>query len=61
MFSLVSLLIMVRKHANFVKKNFNRTGCSVNTWVESPRDEEVRVGEALVRLHAASFAKTFSR
>jgi hypothetical protein len=31
---------------------------SVNTWVESPLDDEVRVEEGLVRLQAAMLAKT---
>ncbi len=30
---------------------------SVNTWVESPMDEEARVEEGLVRLQAAMLAK----
>jgi hypothetical protein len=30
----------------------------VNTWVESPMDDEARVEEGLVRLQAAMLAKT---
>jgi hypothetical protein len=34
---------------------------SVNTWVESPMDDEARVEEGLVRLQAAMLAKTIPR
>jgi hypothetical protein len=34
---------------------------SVNSWVESPQDDETRVGEALVRLQATMLARVVSR